>query len=248
MSKIWKIDLQYAIQLPPSRIKYPPIMPKVPNSPFEAIVADYCDIIGNKYLVVADRFCGWTDIFDTSLMNSSGSRGLIMSLRFFFGTFGFPEELFSDNLLEFVSGETRIFLEKWGITHRTSSSYFPRSNGRAEVAEKKVKTILYDNIGQNGTLNTDAFLKAILTVRNTPDPLTGISRAQIIFGTHVSDTLPRLDKTCPKFSNLQIDPKWREAWDLRERAIRARVSMVHDKSTTGSIFKKPLEIGDVVLI
>ena len=48
------------------------------------------------------------------------------------------------------------------IHHRVSSAYYPQSNGRAEVAVKKAKRILMENIGSTGSLDNDNFLRAML--------------------------------------------------------------------------------------
>ena len=50
-----------------------------------------------------------------------------------------------------------------------SSAYFPQSNGRAEVAVKKAKRMLMDNVGPTGSLNNDGLMRALLQARNTPD-------------------------------------------------------------------------------
>ena len=65
-----------------------------------------------------------------------GSKGLIGYLQKSFATFGVPEELSSDGEPEFPASHTRDFLTRWGVEHRISSAYNPRSNGRAEVAVK----------------------------------------------------------------------------------------------------------------
>ena len=80
----------------------------------------------------------------------------------FFATFGVPDELSSDGGPEFVAIYTSDFLKKWGIHHRVSSAYFPQSNRRAEVAVKKIKRLLGDNVRPNGSLNNDNLLRALL--------------------------------------------------------------------------------------
>ena len=53
-----------------------------------------------------------------------------------------------------------MFLNNWGVRHRISSTCFPQVNGRAEVAMRKYKPLLMDNIKPNGSLDNDAFLRA----------------------------------------------------------------------------------------
>ena len=114
----------------------------------------------------------------------------------------------SDGGPEFVAGETKDFFDRSGVKHRLSSSYHPQSNGRAELGVKAMKRLLRDNIGAGGSLNTDEFLRAMLTYRNTPDPLCKKSPAEILFGHHLRDTMPMFGNT-PMFENGKVLPIWR---------------------------------------
>jgi len=120
---------------------------------FEAVACDYFFHKGWCYFTAADRLSGWTE--QTRIQpgtTNSGAKGLCTTFRQLFSTFGVPVELSSD---EFIAGETKAFLKKWGVRHRQSSSYFLSSNGRAELAVKSTKRLLMDNIDKNGDLNND---------------------------------------------------------------------------------------------
>ena len=142
-----------------------PSQPKLPPAPFNppSTPADFFKYAGHHYLVVADRLSGWPDIFKCAPGSpQSGAEGLIGCLRSYFSRFGIPLEMASDGGPEFVASLTTKFLQRWGISHRNSSAYLPQSNGRAEVAVKTAKRLLRANIGRDGSLNTDSFLKAML--------------------------------------------------------------------------------------
>ena len=81
--------------------------------------------------------------------------------------------------------------------HRT----FP--SPMAEVAVKKCKRLLLENIGPSGSLNNDRLLRALLQVRNTPDPDCNISPAEIIFGRQIRDSFSFVNRL-PKFDNPHI--------------------------------------------
>ena len=49
---------------------------------------------------------------------------------------------------------------------------------------------LHENVGPNGEVNTDKFLRAMLQYRNTPQPDTRLSPAQVVFGRYLRDFLP----------------------------------------------------------
>ena len=154
----------------PSQPKQPPVEPIIPTTPFEAIVADYFQHMGSNYLVVADRLSGWTECYHTKVVDQGNrSRGLIILLKRFFGTFGVPRELSTDGGPQFIADDTKNFLSRWGVAHRPSAAYNPQSNGRAELAVKSTKRLIEGNIDQDGALDTDTFLRAMLIKRNTPD-------------------------------------------------------------------------------
>ena len=115
-------------RMAPSQPNLPPVGMQVPTAPFEYIAADYCSIAGNSYLITVDRFSNWPDIKRVAHNSRNvGAAGLIKALKRMFATFGVPVELSSDGGPEFISKETQDFLKRWGVQHRLSSAYNPRS-------------------------------------------------------------------------------------------------------------------------
>jgi len=53
--------------------------------------------------------------------------------------------LVTDNAPPFTSLQFQQYLEVTGIGHRTSSPYYPQSNGQAESAVKIIKNFLKKN-------------------------------------------------------------------------------------------------------
>ena len=233
----------------PSQPKSTPFPPIIPTTPFEAVVADYFKFGGNYYLVVADRLSGWTEVYHVGVGTStSGSHGLTILLKNFCGTFGVPVELSSDQGPEFMGDETQDFLLRWGIKHRDSAAYHPQSNGRAELAVKATKRLLEENIGADGKLDTDKFLRALLIKRNTPDPTCKLSPAQIVFGRNLRDALPRIDKKKNVFHNPVLRQEWRDAWRQKEEALRSRYHGCQQRLAEHSRDLPPLTPGDRVSI
>ena len=182
----------------------PVTAPEVPSTPFEAIFADFFEESGYHYLVAGDRLSGWVEVYSSKVHSQkAGSASLIAHLRTLFTTFGIPLNLSSDGGPEFVATATSNFLSRWGVYHRVSAAYYPRSNGRAEVAVKKAKRLLKGCIGPGGTLNNDQFMTGMLQLRNTPDPDCKLSPAQILFGRPLRDAFSFLNR-CPKFQNPEI--------------------------------------------
>ena len=136
----------------------------------------------------------------------------------------------------------RDFCSRWGIQQRISSAYHAHSNKRAEVAVKSAKRLIHDSLGPGGSLDTDALGRALLAHRNTPDPLTGLSPAQIIFGRRLRDFNP-----C---SPGKYEPRaeWRLVAHDREIALAKRHAKMGETLTRGSKRLPPLQEGDIVFI
>jgi hypothetical protein len=237
----------------PSQASLPSTPAQPPTVPFEAVVADYFDFAGRHYLVIADRLSGWVEIFATPTgSKQAGAQGLVDRLRNFMAIFGVPEELSSDGGPEFAASATRDFLERWGVQHRMSSAYHPQSNGRAEVAVKSAKRLLKSNTDSAGLLDSDRFLRAILQLRNTPDPDCGKSPAEIVFGRPLHDTLS-FSKRLHKFGGTvhhapEVHPSWREAWSAKESALRHRFVRQSDALNAHARNLPRLLVGDQVFI
>ena len=128
-----------------------------------------------------------------------------------------------------------------------SSAHFPQSNGRAEVAVKSAKRLLMSNTSTTGSLDHDRFLRAMLQLRNTPDPDCNISPAQIVFGRPLRDTLSFVNRL-EKFSNPNVRPLWRQAWAAKEEALRSRISRTTESLKEHSRPLRPLALGERVFI
>ena len=232
----------------PSQARLPSEPVDPPTTPFEKIFADFFEFGGNHYLVIGDRLSGWTEIYPTpSGSQYAGSRGLIRCLRLFFTSFGVPQELASDGGPEFRADSTVKFLRQWDVKQRISSAYFPESNGRAEVAVKTVKRLLRSNIGPSGSLNNDKFLRAMLQLRNTPDPDCNMSPAEIIFGRPLKDTFSFANRA-KNSSTPKMREEWRDVWSKKEVALRKRFARWSERIDEHAKKLRPLTVGSKCFI
>ena len=157
-------------------------------------------------------------------------------------TYGIPEELASDGGPEFTSNATRQFLKNWGVHHRLSSVAFPHSNCRAEVGVKTVKRLILDNTTPHGDLDIDAFQRAMLQYRNTPDHDTKLSPAMCIFGHPIRDFIP-----IPP-GNYRPHRTWRDTLEARESTLRNRHMQNWERWSERTKRLPPLRVGDYVRI
>ena len=114
------------------------------------------------------------------------------------------------------------FTKKWGVSHRISSAHHSQSNGRAEVCVKSVKRLLRTNISADGSLDTDAVMRGLLQLRNTPDPDTNLSPALILLGTKLRDFLPIPPLTTVFDSKSPVRQEWKDMWKHKEDALKRR--------------------------
>ena len=230
-------------RMSPSQAPLPPAPPCVPVAPFQAIAADFFEHRGMGYLVIVDRFSGWPHI----VASLSGAKGFKRALLQYFESFGVAEEISTDGGPEFVAAETQDLLRRWGVRHRLSSAYHPQSNGRAEAAVKSMTRLITANTDAHGGICTEAIAAALLQYRNTPNPDSGLSPSQIVFGRSLRDLLP-IQPGTSVFENDAVHPMWRDTWRLHEEALRLRFARQVEALQGHTRRLKPLKLGDRVLM
>ena len=99
-----------------------------------------------------------------------------------------------------------------------------------------------ENMDSQGELDTDTFGRAMLEYRNTPNPETRLSPAQVVFGRNVRDFIPVLP--------YKYEP--RQEWSLlqedRERAFAKKLYNDGTRLAIGTRKMPPLTVGDKVLV
>lgn len=202
---------------------------------------DLCYVGNHTYLVCADRFTGWPIIYNIPPGKATAEK-LISICRSIFQTYGAPDELSSDGGPPFTAHTFQQFLRTWGVTQRISSASYPQSNGRAELAVKTAKRIIYGNTGPQGSLNNDRVARAILQYRNTPIQGIGLSPAQMLLHRRLKDFVPAQPKL------YKPHPEWVKIAARREEMLSKRNANITERYNMTTHSLPPLAIGDKVAV
>ncbi|XP_055604442.1 uncharacterized protein K02A2.6-like [Uranotaenia lowii] len=173
--------------------KSPPLSPPQPwpkpEKPWQRVHVDYAGPIeGDYFLLLVDSFSKWVEIYKTSRTTSAATIGI---LRGIFARFGMPITLVSDNGSQFTSTEFAAFCVENAIEHLTTVPYHPQSNGQVERFVDTFKRSLRKIREGKGTIQ-EALDTFLLTYRTTPNPVTGRSPADLIFGRPIRTCLELL--------------------------------------------------------
>ena len=225
-----------AAQLP-SHQKEPMLTEPPPQRVYEDVSVDYFSCCGRDFMVYVDRLSGWPTIFKFGKGNTT-ARSLISACRRMFVDLGVPIKLRCDNGPQFSSREFKQFLQRWSVEIIQSTPCYPKSNGFAESAVKTMKKLIITST-ENGNVDSEEFLKALLEYRNTPRE-GGLSPAQIIFGHPMRSFIPAHHRS--------FDQKWhklRRDYDRKCADIKKK-SITNYDATAKPL--QPLKIGQNVWI
>ena len=131
---------------------------------------------GVGYLVIADRFSGWPHI----VASLSGAEDFARALIIYFST----HACLSNSVRTVAQSSAPMRLPPcWNAG--ASDTTYPPSPTRprtAEVAVKSMKRLLTLKMTKNGDISNEAAVAGLVQYRNTPDPQSGISLAEVVFG------------------------------------------------------------------
>ena len=154
---------------------------EVPPHPWHTIGSDLFYFRRIDFLVIVDYFSKY--LIMRKIPNSTSSV-IIKELGMIFSEFGKPQVFRSDNGPCYVSQEFKFFMQNWSIEHRTSSPYYPQSNGLAESMVKVSKNLIEKAIVQDLPWN-----QLLLDYRCTPISSEIPSPAEILFGRKLQSSI-----------------------------------------------------------
>ena len=212
-------------------------VPDLPSFPFQVVCSDFFSWKGKSYLIFVDKYSNWLSVLK---LPKDDTKHVILALRQYFTVFGVAEELCTDGASVYTSQEMQQFCKQWGVRQRISSAYNASSNKRAEIGVKSAKRLIRENTANNGSLETDKFARALLSHRNTPDPESQVSPAQIFYGRAIRDHIPKM--------SYLPHAHWQELAAKREDCFLRRHYMKSEKLDAPAKALKELHEGDKVYI
>jgi hypothetical protein len=171
--------------------------------------------------------------------------------------FGVPSEIVTDRGSNFTSGLVTEYLKRVGVSHKLTSAYHPRTNGKAERFNGVIKQMLRKYT--NGALHRwDDFVNtALWACRVRIHSTTGFSPFYLTYGREPrlpGDTLqPYIDSTTFDDPRTVADITSRELADLGQHRAAAefRLKAMAEKDKTRwdkAIKKVSFEVGDMVML
>ena len=206
-------------QLLPSQQQEPYMCDDHPTRPFESVSADFFQVAGKSFLVIADRLSGWPVVVPCGRDTTSARVARMFCC--YFREVGVPLRLRTDGGPPFSSHEFKSFTDRWGVNHIISSPHYPQSNGHAEAAVKSVKHLILKT-APTGNIDCEEFDRGLLELRNTPSP-AGRSPAQILYGRPL--------RTCVPAHPLSFSDEWQtktEECDCHAAAHTDQVTSQYD--------------------
>ncbi len=120
-----------------------PLQPvQFPDAAWKKLSIDIMGPIENappefRYMVVlTDYYSKWIEISGASRVTTTV---VVKIMNKIFTTWGYPEEIVTDNGPQFTSYEFDTYLKQNGIRHQKISVYHPQSNGLVERANRSIK-------------------------------------------------------------------------------------------------------------
>jgi hypothetical protein len=98
---------------------------------FQRVHIDYAKFESSNIFILIDGFSKWVEAI---VVKDTEADTTIDTLNGIFATFGFPEEIVSDNGPQFTSEKFAVFCHENNVKHTLTPPYHSQSNGSAERA------------------------------------------------------------------------------------------------------------------
>nr|GEU41707.1 reverse transcriptase domain-containing protein [Tanacetum cinerariifolium] len=167
---------------------------------------------GNKYILVAvDYLSKWVE---AKALPTNDSRVVCKFLKNLFARFGAPRAIISDRETHFCNDQFTKVMQKYGVTHRLATPYYPQISGQVGVSNRGLKRILERAAGENRASWSDKLddaLWAFCTAYKTP---IGCTPYKLVYG-----------KAC----HLHVELEHKSYWALKHATFDLKTAGDHRK-------------------
>nr|GEX30063.1 reverse transcriptase domain-containing protein [Tanacetum cinerariifolium] len=212
---------------------------------------------GNKYNLVAVNYLSkWVE---AKALPTNDARVVVKFLKSLFSRFGTPKVIISDRETHFCNDQFLRVMEKYGVTHRLSTTYHPQTSGQVEVTNHGLKRILERTVGENRSLWSDKLEYALWAFRTAFKTSVGCTPYRLVYGKACHLPLEFEHKAYWALKHANFDLKivgdhrklqLNELSELRDQAYKnsliykERTKKLHDDKIKNRIFN----VGDQVLL
>nr|GFA89178.1 reverse transcriptase domain-containing protein [Tanacetum cinerariifolium] len=135
-------------------------------------------------------------------------------LKSLFARFGSPRAIISDRETHFCNDQFAKVMLKYGVTHRLSTAYHPKTSGQVEVSNRGLKRILERTIGKNHASWSDKLDDALWAFRTAYKTPIGCTPYKLVYG-----------KAC----HLPIELEHKAYWALKQANFNLAIAGDHQK-------------------
>jgi hypothetical protein len=254
----------HACQIFDSKTRRPPapLQPIIAVGPFAKWGIDFmqCNPTstgGHGYIIVAvDYFTKWAEAMPT--LDNTGETAALFFFNHVVARFGVPQAIVTDHGSHFRNHMMVELTAKLGLSHDSSTPYYPQANGQVEAINKVLKRMLQRMVGVHKRRWHLILYSALWAYRTSVRNATGFTPFQLVYGLEAIlpiqceisslklaiDLLPGTSEEEARFLELiQLDETRRDA-ALANEAHKKRVKAQFDKNVKPRVFSE----GDLVLL
>ncbi|GKA13810.1 reverse transcriptase domain-containing protein [Tanacetum coccineum] len=212
---------------------------------------------GNKYILVAiDYLSKWVE---AKALPTNDARVVCKFLKSLFARFGAPRAIISDRGTHFCNDQFAKVMLKYGVTHRLSTTYHPKTSGQVEVSNRGLKRILKRIVGDNCASWSDKQDDALWAFRTAYKTLIGCTPYKLVYAKacHLPVELEHKAYWALKHANFDLKTagdqrkvQLNELSELRDQAYensliyKEKTKRIHDAKIKNRVFN----VGDQVLL